>query len=117
MRLNAGLAFILLLISCSGKQEVPGDIIQMKPMRQIVWDMLQADELSFQRKISDSTLDLKTASFHLYDTVFAIHSISREQFYKSYEFYQRNPALYKSLMTGVRNMGDAARKAQQSPAP
>jgi hypothetical protein len=116
MRIVSGLVLLVLFISCSRGNEMPRDIIKMKPMQKIVWDILQADEVAFQRKISDSTVNLKTATFHLYDTVFAIHKISRESFYKSYEYYQRRPHLYKTLMTGVKNMGDAARKAQQSPA-
>jgi hypothetical protein len=116
MRILAGLTFLLFIISCSDKDEMPKEIIRMKPMQQIVWDMLQADEVAFQRKITDSTLNLKTASFHLYDTVFAIHKVSRESFYKSYEYYQRRPSLYKKLMTGVKNIGDAQRKARQTPA-
>jgi hypothetical protein len=116
MRLAAAVLMIIFLFSCAEKKEMPAGVIAMKPMQQIVWDMLLADEVAFQRKISDSAINLKTASFHLYDTVFAIHKISRESFYKSYEYYQRNPHLYNSLMTGVRKIGDAARK-HQAPAP
>lgn len=86
-------------------------------MQQIMWDMLQADELAFQRKATDSSLNLKAISFSLYDTVFAIHKTTREAFYKSYEYYQRRPALYKTLMNGVRNIADAARKAKQAATP
>lgn len=114
MRLLTGFIFLLLLISCRNKNKIPTDIIQMRPMQQLVWDMMQADELAFQRKTSDSTIDLRTTSFHLYDTVFAIHKVSREQFYKSYQYYQRHPAQYKTLMTGVRNIGEAAKKTPPS---
>ena len=117
MRLVAGLLLAFALLACSYKEQMPGDIIEMKPMQRIVWDILLADELAFQRKISDSTIDLKKASFRLYDTVFAIHKVSRESFYKSYEYYQRHPQLYNVLMTGVRNLGDTARKAQLAPVP
>lgn len=116
MRLLPGFIFLLVFISCSRKDEVPQDIIQVKPMQKIVWDILQADEIAYQRKITDSTLDLKSTSFHLYDTVFALHKVSREAFYKSYEYYQRRPRLYKTLMTGVKNIGDAERKVKPSPA-
>lgn len=115
MRILAVLVLVMFLFSCSDKEEISSTVIGMKPMQQIVWDMAQADEVAFQRKISDSTIDLKTASFRLYDTVFAIHKISREDFYKSYEYYQRRPHLYKELMAGVRSIGDTTRKAQQAP--
>ncbi len=111
-----GIIVFFFILSCSVKEGVPGDIIAPRQMQHIVWDLLQADEVAFQRKISDSTIDLKKSSFQLYDTVFAIHKVSRENFYKSYEYYQKHPTLYRSLMMGVRSMGDKERKAIQAPA-
>lgn len=107
---------IISFFSCAKQKEVPDGIIPLRPMQKVVWDVLQADELAYQRKVTDSSLNLKTVSFALYDTVFAIHKTSRETFYKSYEFYQRKPELYKKLMDGVKDIGDAKRKARQTPA-
>ena len=116
MKIVASLVVMLVLVSCAGKKDFPDDVISVKPMQKIVWDLLQADEIAFQRKTADSTVNLKETSFRLYDTVFAIHKVSREAFYKSYEYYQRHPQLYTSMMTGVKNIGEAERKVSQSPA-
>jgi len=117
MRIVFCSALFLFVIACSNRNEIPANVIPLKPMQQIVWDVLQADEVAFQRKQSDSTVNLKAASFQLYDTVFSIHKTSREMFYRSYEYYQKHPALYKTLLAGVKKIGEAAKKQQQAPVP
>lgn len=100
----------IFFIACSNKEPVPKDVIKQKSMQRIVWDILQADEVAFQNKLKDTTIILKTESFKLYDQVFAIHKISRDQFYKSYTYYQRHPDLYKSLMEGVKSIAGKERE-------
>jgi len=106
---------IILLMGCSGKDSIPNDIIEPKPMQKIVWDMLQADEVAFQNKLKDTSIVLKTESFRLYDQVFAVHKTSREAFYKSYTYYQKHPQLYKTLMEGVKSLGGKEREKMITP--
>jgi hypothetical protein len=106
---------ILLFFSCSRKDAVPQNLIQQKEMQLVVWDILQADELAMQNKLADSSLVLKNESFRLYDQVFALHKVSRDQFFKTYRYYQEHPGLYKTLMNGVKIVADKQRKAKQTP--
>jgi len=80
-------------------------------MQRITWDMLKADELASQNKSADTTLDLKNESFRLYEQVFAVYKTNRSQYYKSYKYYQEHPSLYKSMMDGVRKLGEKEKKA------
>ncbi len=73
--------------------------------------MLQADELATQNKSSDTSLSLKKESFRLYEQVFAVHKTNRSQYYKSYKYYQEHPSLYKSMMDGVKKLGEKEKKA------
>lgn len=103
------------LEACNNKDSLPNNIIQPKAMQNIVWDMLQADEVAFQNKLKDSTISLKTESFKLYDQVFAIHKTTRDQFYKSYTYYQQHPHLYKGLMVGIKSIADKEKKKVLNP--
>lgn len=101
--------------ACSNKASIPKEIIEPKAMQQIVWDMLQADEVALQNKLKDTSILLKTESFRLYDQVFAIHKISRDKFYISYTYYQKHPPLYKSLMEGVKSIAAKEREKVITP--
>jgi hypothetical protein len=111
------LIFVLLLglVACSDKHTLPKDVIVPVSMQKIVWDMLQADEVALQNKLKDTTIVLKNESFKLYDKVFAIHKVSRDQFYKSYEYYQKHPHLYKALMEGVKSIAQKEREKALTP--
>lgn len=111
MRLTGFIALALIILSaCSGGKPTPEGVIAIQPMQRIVWDIIQADEAAMQNKFADSAVNLKTESFRLYDQVFSIHKISRQQFYKSYEYYQQRPQLYRALMNGVKTIADKDRK-------
>jgi hypothetical protein len=112
-RLIPGL-FILLVFSCADKSTVPKNIVQIKDMQHIVWEIMQSDELALQNKLADSSVNLKNESFRLYDQVFAIHKISRDQYYRSYRYYQQVPFLYRDLMDGVKKIADKEKKAAQA---
>jgi hypothetical protein len=107
--------FTVLLISCSASDDLPKDFIQPKEMQQVVWEVLQSDELVLQNRLADSSLNIKNESFRLYDQVFAVHHISRRQFYANYRYYQQHPLKYKELMEGVKKIADKERKSSQAP--
>lgn len=107
------LSLLLTAVACRHTSS-PAKVLSEEQMKVIVWDMLCADELAFQNKVADSTLVLKKESFRLYDQVFAIHHVTREQFYSSYRYYQENPAKYKTLMQAVMKYGDQ-KKATAAP--
>lgn len=115
MRYSLFFICLVLFVACSNKNSIPKDIIEPKSMQTIVWDMLQADEVAFQNKLKDTTILLKAESFRLYDQVFAIHRTSRDQFYKSYIYYQRHPHLYKTLMEGVKSIAGKEREKVITP--
>lgn len=99
--------FILLLLSaCSSSQQKPDAFIEINKMRFVVWDMAKADELANIQKVNDSSVNLKEASFKLYDQVFAVHNISRDQFYKSLRYYEEHPQIMKVLMDSVRSLAE-----------
>jgi hypothetical protein len=105
---------VTLLVSCSTRSDAPKDLLEPKQMQRVVWEILVADELALQNKLADSSLNLKNESFRLYDQVFAIHKISRTQYYNSYRYYQQHPVLYKNLMEEVKRIGEKERKAAQA---
>ncbi len=103
------LAFFI--FSCAEKDTIPKDVLKPVIMQKVTWDMLQADELATQNKNADSTINLKNESFRLYEQVFAVHKTTRDQYYKSYKYYQQHPSLYKNMMDGVRKIGEQKKKA------
>ena len=81
----------------SGKDKV----IPFNDMKMIMWDMMKADEWYIRQFLKDSTLKTQKENIRLYEQVFAIHGITREKFYKSFQFYESRPPEFKLLLDSV----------------
>lgn len=106
-----GWIFILLCfgwISCqsfSGKKKV----LDINTMKLVMWDLLKADEWYVRQTLKDSTVKKKKENINLYNKVFGIHGISKEQFYMSYHFYEAHPIDYKILLDSVETFANRER--------
>lgn len=108
--------FLLLICYCiffafSCKQNdrrIPRDMLSPKKMQEVLWDMMRAD-IFVNDYVSkkDSAADKKRESIQLYQQILHIHGISKEEFQKSYAFYQTRPVLLKSIMDSLNHHPDA----------
>jgi len=110
MRLLSFVFAIALFASCAGdKTAVPADIIAIPKMRQVIWDLTRADELVNNFVLKDSSKQKEAETYKMYQQVFAIHHITKNDFYKSYAYYQKHPLLYKTLLDSTFALGTKSR--------
>lgn len=90
------------LFCCTNNNKVPDDIIPKEEMEKVLWDMLQADRFAneFLPKRGDTTYD-DTAVFKVYQSVFNVHNITREEFLKSYKFYLGRPHITRVMFDSI----------------
>ena len=95
----AGSLLIFLFIACTNKDKIPSDVLSRDEMEKVMWDMIQADRFSSQFLERDSVArkNIKTETLKLYERVFQIHKITREEFVHSFKFYLSRPDLNKVL--------------------
>lgn len=113
--LIVGMATVL--FACKTKQDNK-QILPINSMKLVMWDMLKADEWNTQTLIRD-TLHLRVnENFLLYEEVFKVHHINKEQFYKSYKYYETHPDKFKILIDSVVAYGDRDKAVEvTTPAP
>ncbi len=80
------IVLVTLFFSCS-KTKMPNGILEPEKMQAVFWDYMRADVYVNEYLRKDSGRDLQKESAKLQQQVFQLHKISREQFYKSYEYY------------------------------
>ncbi len=74
-------------------------------MQLVLWDLLRADEYVVNNASKDSTLNIKVKSIELYDQVFRIHNITKDEFQKSLDYYQSRPDLLKVILDSISSQG------------
>jgi hypothetical protein len=95
---------------CSDKDGVPSGILSRDKMESLIWDMSQADQYAAIYLAKDSAhINQKTETLRLYEQVFRLHQVSREEFSKSYQYYLDHPKLNQLLFDSVIARGVRAR--------
>ncbi len=124
--LVACLLALFCMAGCAEKTKVPSGIISQDKMEKILWDMIEADQYSNLYLIKDSFhvtkdsvripkdsihgtkdsfrvkrdsvwVDVKLETLKLYQQIFQLHQVSREDFEKSFQYYIGRPDLTRHL--------------------
>ena len=97
MRIALVILIAALFFSCS-KPKVPAGIIPPEKMQEVFWDYLRADVYANEFIRKDSARNVEMENAKLQQQVFMLHKTSREEFYKSYEYYLNHQSQMKSML-------------------
>ena len=96
------IVLFFLLTGCVYKSSIPPDVIPPDSMKQVMWDMIQADQFSKLYLSKDSAkTNVKLETMKLYQEIFQIHHTTKEAFQKSYAFYMNRPDLTKTIFDSL----------------
>jgi hypothetical protein len=70
-------------------------------MQAVLWDVIKADAFTAEIIRKDSAKKTADVNLKLQEEVFTIHKITRESFYKSYDYYKENPGKLKVIMDSM----------------
>lgn len=94
------LLLITSFISCSENQQKK-NILPENEMREVMWDMVRADQYVAAFSSKDSTHSKKDQSIALYEEIFRIHKITREEFKASFDYYSSRPDLFRPIVDSL----------------
>lgn len=104
MKLGFWLPVLFIFISCGDKNGMPEGILKPEKMQAILWDVIRADAFTTQFIKKDSSKNDVAENLKLQQEIFLIHHISKDQFYKSYEYYKANGNLMKEMIDSMINV-------------
>ncbi len=112
MKLAYSFLLLVLFFSCNKKNKIPDGILKPAKMQLVLWDVLKANALAEEIAKKDSTTKIQKESVRLQSQVFSIHKISKDDFYKSYNFYAKHTELLLALLDST--IANAMRKNYNS---
>ena len=90
---------LVFIVACNNG--TPKNVLPVNTMKVVMFDMLKADEW-YARKLVGDTLLLKVKEdIPLYEQVFAVHKLTKKQFFDSYHYYEAHPVAYKELVDSL----------------
>lgn len=95
------LVVVSAFFSCSSKKEIPEGILPPQKMEPVLWDYLRADAYSTDYLKRDSTVNDTLENLKLQQKVFAYYKISREDFYRSYDYYIKHSGMLTRIIDSM----------------
>jgi uncharacterized protein DUF4296 len=113
-RVVMGLCLIIISMpGCKDKDDVPSGVMSKDKMQIVLWDILQADGLTVQLKQKDPVLE----NAKLQKQVFDEDNTTREEFYKSYSWYEEHPVLMEVMLDSMISKQEAEKRKQNMALP
>ncbi|HNU89169.1 MAG TPA: DUF4296 domain-containing protein [Ferruginibacter sp.] len=106
---------LALLLSCGNKREQPSGILKPDKMQAVLWDVIRADAFTTEYIKKDSAKNDEEENLKLQQQVFAIHHVSKEDFYKSFDYYKKNSGLMKAIIDSMVSQADKKRTSKTGP--
>ena len=96
-------AFLLFInTACSKNDKIPPDVLGMEKMEKVLWDMIQADRFASQYLAKDSARkNIRKETIVLYEHVFQLNKITKDEFVKSYKYYLSRPDITKVIFDSL----------------
>jgi hypothetical protein len=96
-----GVIICLLLICSAGCRNKDREVLDKDKMQVVLWDVLQANQLTTLLVQKDSLKDPVTENAQLQKQVFDHYKTTREQFYYSYAYYKAHPELLQEVVDSL----------------
>jgi len=93
----------VMLFSCGGNKKQAEKVLPPEKMSQVLWDVIRVDAFTTGYIRKDSSKNAAEENARLQLKVFAEHKVTRELFYESFEYYKKNPALFKTILDSLVN--------------
>lgn len=91
----------LFLFSCGNKNEIPKGILKPAKMQIVLWDILREDAFTNDFIKKDSAKKPEVESVKLQQRIFAMHKVTKAEFYDSYKFYLNHTELLQPLLDSM----------------
>ncbi len=111
------LSVIGLLLGCTQSNDIPADIIPKSKMETILWQLMQTDEFVTSTLIQDSIKGTDQQRIKLYQQVFTLNKVNKEEFNKSYKYYIGHPEISKVMFDSLATRANRSREELNKPKP
>jgi hypothetical protein len=103
--------------SCKDKNTLPAGIFDRDKMQAVLGDVLQAESYTNTYLAIDSIKkkDLVLENAKLQHQVFAIHNVTKDEFYTSYDYYRMHPELMAALLDSMQTSYERIQNANNVP--
>ena len=95
------LSMLLMLASCGKRNDTPAGLLKPAKMQDVLWDIIRLEAFTSQFIKPKPSLNAVEENASLQKQVFAIHQVSKEDFYRSFDYYKTHADLMKIILDSI----------------
>lgn len=99
------LLMITALLFCSCGNKLPEGVIQPAIMKNMMWDMMVAEQVQKMDTSKESRQHIKDSTTAAFNKILSIYNISEERYKKSLQYYETHPDELKNIFDSLSNYG------------
>ncbi len=101
------------MLACGDADRTPSDVLPKNKMRDILLDMNYADVVGRDQvvdtaRVSDTVREERVKTY--YTQILQLHGVTREEFTRSYKFYESHPDRFESI---YKEMGEIVKRKRE----
>lgn len=100
MRWLPALTLAIVFLSCTS-DKLPKGILPEDKMQAVFWDFMMADVYTMDELVKDSSKVKDNENVKLQQAIFHQHHVTKEEFYKSYNYYISHPGKMTIMMDSM----------------
>jgi len=103
------LAFLIVCFICIGCNDVdkaPSNLLAKEKMQLVMWDLLEANSFTQRYIKMDSLKNPAIENLQMQQQIFQLHKVSKDDFYKSYDYYSSHPDQMRILLDSIVAIGE-----------
>ena len=93
--------FVVLCFLALACTSTPKNVLPVNTMKVVMFDMLKADDWYARIIVGDTLMKKVKDDIPLYEQVFAVHKLTKKEFFDSYHYYESHPVAYKELVDSL----------------
>lgn len=93
-------------IGCSDVDKAPSNLLAKEKMQLVMWDLLEANSFTQRYIKMDSLKNPAIENLQMQQQIFQLHKVSKEDFYKSYDYYSSHPDQMRILLDSIVAIGE-----------
>ncbi|MBC7887562.1 MAG: DUF4296 domain-containing protein [Ferruginibacter sp.] len=101
MKVLAATIALFFMTGCAHKDNRSPKILDREKMQVVMWDIIGADVFTEQFIKKDSLKNGAVENAKLQNRIFALHKITRDQYYKSYDYYITHTDLMRVVLDSM----------------
>ena len=100
---------LTLMSSCVNKDKAPAGVLKPEKMQAVLWDVIKAEVFTTDFIKKDSSKNATAENLKLQQQIFAIHKITKADFYTSYDYYKTNTVEFKKIIDSMVSVAERNR--------